>query len=140
MRGEDIVATARTWMGTPYRHQGRVKGEAVDCLGLIAGVAKELGIFLYDHTNYRPQPDGVMLKKECDRMLVPSHGLWPGSVMLLWVAHRALPQHMAIVTRLADGRPGMVHAIQTLGRVTEHGIDDFWLRRLVQTYKYPGVE
>lgn len=32
---EWIEAEARTWIGTPYMHKGRVKGVGVDCGGLI---------------------------------------------------------------------------------------------------------
>ncbi len=33
-----IVAEARSWVGTPYRHQGSIKGVGCDCLGLVRGV------------------------------------------------------------------------------------------------------
>ena len=33
-----LVAEARDWIGTPYRHQASVKGVGCDCLGLVRGV------------------------------------------------------------------------------------------------------
>lgn len=33
-----IIAEARTWIGTPYRHQGSRNGVGCDCLGLVRGV------------------------------------------------------------------------------------------------------
>src|SRR5215470_17973610 len=33
-----IIAEARAWIGTPYRHQASLKGVGCDCLGLIRGV------------------------------------------------------------------------------------------------------
>jgi NlpC/P60 family putative phage cell wall peptidase len=39
---ERAVATARTWIGTPYVHQASVKGVGCDCLGLLRGVWREL--------------------------------------------------------------------------------------------------
>src|SRR6266446_2419395 len=33
-----IVAEARSWVGTPYRHQASLKGVGCDCLGLVRGV------------------------------------------------------------------------------------------------------
>jgi NlpC/P60 family putative phage cell wall peptidase len=33
-----VVAEALSWVGTPYRHQGRKKGVGCDCLGLVLGV------------------------------------------------------------------------------------------------------
>ena len=32
---ELVIAEARTWIGTPYQHKGRVKGVGVDCGGLL---------------------------------------------------------------------------------------------------------
>ena len=37
-----IVAIARDWIGTPYRHQASVKGAGCDCLGLVRGVWREM--------------------------------------------------------------------------------------------------
>ena len=36
-----VVAAARRWLGTPYRHQASVRGEGADCLGLVRGVWRE---------------------------------------------------------------------------------------------------
>ena len=33
-----IVAEARGWIGTPYRHQASLKGVGADCIGLVRGV------------------------------------------------------------------------------------------------------
>ena len=41
MTRNGIVAAARGWIGTPYRHQASVKGAGTDCLGLIRGVWRE---------------------------------------------------------------------------------------------------
>jgi cell wall-associated NlpC family hydrolase len=45
-QGEDlptvILAEARQWLGTPYRHQASTRGVACDCLGLVRGVWRAL--------------------------------------------------------------------------------------------------
>ena len=33
-----ILTEARSWIGTPYRHQASLKGIGCDCLGLLRGV------------------------------------------------------------------------------------------------------
>jgi NlpC/P60 family putative phage cell wall peptidase len=33
-----VVEEALAWLGTPYRHQGRLKGVGCDCIGLVLGV------------------------------------------------------------------------------------------------------
>lgn len=37
-----VLAAARDWIGTPYRHQASVKGEGADCLGLVRGLWREM--------------------------------------------------------------------------------------------------
>lgn len=37
MRGR-ILAEAASWLGTPYRNQGALKGVGCDCLGLVRGI------------------------------------------------------------------------------------------------------
>ncbi len=37
-----IVAEARAWIGTPYRHQASLKGIGCDCLGLLRGVWRDV--------------------------------------------------------------------------------------------------
>lgn len=37
-----VVAEARSWIGTPYRHQGSRKGVGCDCLGLVRGIWRAL--------------------------------------------------------------------------------------------------
>ncbi len=46
---QQIISQARTWLGTKYHHQGRLKKSArgfggVDCIGLVIGIIDELGI------------------------------------------------------------------------------------------------
>ena len=42
--GEQVVAEAREWVGTPAHWQASVKGVGCDCKGLIAGGMAELGL------------------------------------------------------------------------------------------------
>jgi cell wall-associated NlpC family hydrolase len=58
-----IVTAARSWLGTPYRHQHRERGVGVDCAGLVIGVARQLGIVPadFDVNGYSRQPDGSLL-------------------------------------------------------------------------------
>src|SRR4051812_20075207 len=42
-----LVASARTWLNTPYHHRGRVKGVGCDCAQLIAMAHCEAGLLPY---------------------------------------------------------------------------------------------
>ena len=39
-----VVAEARTWLGTPWRHMGNVKGQCVDCAMFLALVYIDVGV------------------------------------------------------------------------------------------------
>lgn len=39
-----IISQARTWIGTPFHHQNKLKNVGCDCVGLIIEVANELNI------------------------------------------------------------------------------------------------
>jgi NlpC/P60 family putative phage cell wall peptidase len=141
MRGE-IVAAARRWLGTPYHHQGRLKGVGCDCLGLIASVGQELGLTTFDSTDYAAQPDGATLESNCNRYLVtrPEDAApRAGDVALFWIEIRRLPQHLAIFVPW-DERTGIIHAHMRFGEVKQHAFDEFWSKRLVRIYSYPGVD
>lgn len=52
-----IVAEARTWLGVPWRHQGRSRA-GVDCAGLVVLVARALELADYDSTAYGRRAQG----------------------------------------------------------------------------------
>jgi len=137
-RGQ-IVAAARGWLGTPFHHQGRLKGVGVDCAGVIAEVARELGVADVDLRGYGHRPDSRELERLCHEHMtaVPFAQAQPGDVALIMID--GAPQHLAILTELHGGR-GMLHAYAPARRVVEHGIDQDWTDRIVAAFVMPGVE
>src|SRR5690606_35448857 len=87
MTEQDIVAAARGWIGTPYRHQGTLKGVGCDCLGLVRGVWREL-------LGPEPEPPGAYAPEWAEAL---------GTERMAEAARR----HMSAVA-LADIRPGDV--------------------------------
>lgn len=143
-----IVAQARTWLGTPFHHQGRVKGVGCDCLGLIVGVARELALtdekgFLladYDQPNYSPLPDGRGLKTAVSLHLLelPSIGeALPGDVPLIRFQND--PQHVGILAKLDDGSDSLIHCYSNTGKVVEHRLNDTWRRMIIAAYRFPTL-
>jgi NlpC/P60 family putative phage cell wall peptidase len=138
---DDIVAEARGWIGTPYRHQASLKGVGCDCLGLVRGVWRTL---LGDEPERAPpySPDWAealrqeTLAQAAARHLMPvaCDAFLPADVLLFrWRAH--LPaKHMAIVSALDT----MIHAHDGAA-VTEVAIAPWWRRRLAYAFRFPGV-
>ena len=128
----DIVAAARTWIGTPYRHQASLKGVGCDCLGLLVGVWRELGGAvpgrLPAYTPDWAEASGRETLAEGVRRLLTE--IAPGEagagdiVLFRWRPH--LPaKHCGILT--APDR--MVHA-QEKAAVSEVAVSGWWRRRM----------
>lgn len=139
MTGADVVACARTQIGVPWVHQGRMWGAALDCAGLVICVARELGIVpaAFDVTGYTRTPDGTMLDRLGEH-LTPTHCLEVGSV--LCVATERDPQHLGIVADYLHGGFSLIHATNAGSRrVVESRI--MFVRNFKRrgVYRFPGV-
>lgn len=132
----DVQAAALGWLGVPFAHQGRSKEHGVDCVGLVIGVAKQLGLVApaSDVTGYRRAPDGSMLPL-CDAWMDRSP-LDESHVAVLRFS--VAPQHLAILVPRGAGL-SFVHALERNGCVVAHRVDDTWRRRIVATYRLRGV-
>lgn len=137
-----VVDTARQWIGTPYRHQGRTKGQYVDCIGLIMGVGADLGVTIEAPHNYSSSPSGIMLMERAREQFDEVTGRQtpiPGDIMVLWGWNRREPQHFAIAAAFGS-RPTMIHAFSKRGQVVEHGVEPFWEKRLMALFTFKGLE
>lgn len=125
-----IIDTARTWIGTPFKHQGRSKGFGVDCAGLAIGISQELGLEVVDQRGYSrlPKNDEMreLIEQQCDPIAAPEVGA------LLYMRYSGT-LHLAIVTRLDPIY--VIHAYQPAGKVVEHRLDSSWLRRVSRIYR-----
>ena len=137
----DIVAEARDWIGTPYRHQASLKGVGCDCLGLVRGVWR--GVVGPEPERPPPYaPDWAeargreTLAQAAGRHLIPIEcdAFGPGDVLLFrWRA--GMPaKHAAIVT--TDNK--MVHAHDGAA-VAEVALAPWWRRRLAYAFQFPAV-
>ncbi len=166
---ESILSEARTWLGTRFHHQGRVKANVVhkggcDCLGLIAGVAAALdlqsreGLPLasYDTTDYGRAPDGGKLRETLARCLheMPPEEIRPADVLLFRFEEE--PQHVGLVSCHPEPQAkdlplqGILHCVQddsltiihcyaSARKVVEHRLDDLWRSRIVAAYRFPDI-
>ena len=131
----EFVAEARTWLGTPWVHQGRFKGLACDCVGLVMETARALGLCDFQFTNYERRPPGEM-RAYCDKFMqaIPLDDAQAGDVLLF--AWNNSPVHVAILS----APDTIIHAFAINRRVVEHRIDDRWRAQIAAAYHVPGVE
>lgn len=139
-----IVAAARGWLGTPYRHQASVKGEGADCLGLVRGVWRAVvGEEPEAPPPYRPDWAEVggeeALWAAARRRLVEiapeQAGL--GDVLLFRMAAGCPAKHCAVLSAVEGPERRMIHAYW--GRsVVESWMGAWWRRRLVAAFRWPN--
>ncbi|MDJ1159020.1 NlpC/P60 family protein [Chelatococcus sp. SYSU_G07232] len=137
-----LVAEARAWIGTPYRHQASLKGVGCDCLGLVRGVWRAV---------VGPEPElpppyasdwaeaagGEALAEAAARHLVAVDpaAFGAGDVLLFrWRDH--LPAKHA---GIASGPHAMIHAHDGAA-VAEVALTPWWRRHLAFAFRFPGVE
>lgn len=136
-----IAETARSYIGVEYRHQGRSR-QAIDCIGLVVVVANELGYPIKTATNYSADPAGNFVLKGCDEWLIKTgdktSDLKEGDILVMWGHTRGEAQHFAFVA-MNSNQPTMIHAWSKFEKVVEHGITDFWRKRIMGVYSLPNV-
>jgi NlpC/P60 family putative phage cell wall peptidase len=137
-----LLEEARSWIGTPYRHQASVKSVGCDCLGLVRGVWRGcLGAEPELPPPYAPdwaEAGGIeTLQQAALRHLrpLPSAEFAAGDVLLFRYRGGCLAKHVAI----ASAADRMIHAHDGAS-VCEIAITPWWRRRLVQAFSFPGVQ
>lgn len=141
----DIVLEARSWVGFPWRHQGRSR-LGIDCGGLVVMVGRAKAGWgpKDDLFGYPTLPEPDTLADVCRKYLDVKVGpLEDGDVVLLRpVMAQSWPSHLGIITTLSTGEPGMVHSYGTPmsgGQVVETRYRP-WVVRTVAKFCYRGLE
>lgn len=134
---DDIVREARSWIGTRFLHQGRVKRNeqtegGVDCAGLVVAVAKALSLENgFTEFAYGRYPNAQTLERTCEAHMdrIPLDQAGPGDVLLM--AWEVEPQHLAILSDV-----GIIHSYARIGACVEHALDPAWRNRIRAAYRY----
>ena len=133
------LESARSWLGTPYRHQGSAKGIGCDCLGLIRGIWRELcGVEPEEPGAYsttwslRSGPDRLMAAAERHLLPVDMSQALPGDVLLFRWRSGAPATHCAIVDE--SGR--IIHAYQGAS-VVSTALPNSWRGRIAGAFRFP---
>lgn len=141
-RGARIVTEARTWIGTPYLHQGSVKGAGTDCLGLVRGVWRAV---LGAEPENPPPYTADWAEPGHDEVLLAAAGRWLlpkprdaaelGDVLVFRMRAGGIAKHLGIQSGLGDRR-AFVHAYSQHG-VLESPLSAPWERRIAARFTFP---
>lgn len=135
---QQVIEEARSWIGVPYRHQGRSRVGGVDCIGLAICVARALELVPADlrtPANYTRRPIDGELERRVAQICIPTDRVEPGGLVLMRWSPRAPASHCGILTG-----ENVIHAYAGNSRVIEHGFRAPWPRRVHSFWRFPGVD
>lgn len=140
---QDVVRAARQLLDTPYHHQGRLRGVGVDCVGLLIGVARDLGLVPsgFDVPPYPRTPDGTSLMHLAElhmQPLQPGEAVQPGHVVV--VRFDQEPQHLGVAADYRHGGLSLIHSVARPGRVIETRLMFSRAMAFVAAFQLPGVD
>lgn len=138
MSEAEIVAAARQWLGTPYRHRASTLGAGCDCLGLLRGVwrarygEEPAPVPAYRASVRDPDNDGA-LRAAAEQFLVAETGpVGAGQVVLFRLGGAREPRHCGIMVSASR----FIHAQEHLG-VVEANLTPGWAKRVSGFYRFP---
>ena len=142
-RAEEIVARARAWIGTPYRHQASCRGAGTDCLGLLRGVWREVlgpepeAVPGYTPDWSEPGCSEAMLAAAARHLVAVDRGeAGPGDVVVLRMREGGVAKHVGFLARSALGHATLIHAYSGHG-VVESALTPAWARRIAGAFRFP---
>jgi NlpC/P60 family putative phage cell wall peptidase len=138
---EQVVAEARAWLGTPYRHQASLQGAGADCLGLVRGVwravygAEPMAITPYT-ADWSEASGREELLEAARALLKPAGpGFAVGDVLVFRMQAQSVAKHLGIVS--AGGSfPRFIHAYSGHG-VVDVALTAPWQRRIAARLTFP---
>lgn len=140
-KAKRVIDLARSWIGTPYRHQASLKGVGCDCLGLIRGVWRELsGKETEPVPPYAPdwaEAGGIETLAHAGRRhlieVVPEQAL-PGDVLLFRWRPTLPAKHAGILATATT----FIHAYDGTA-VVESPLGPWWSRRIAFAFRFPDT-
>jgi NlpC/P60 family putative phage cell wall peptidase len=137
---ETFLTEAKSWLGTQYHHQGRLKRTqnhlgGVDCIGLVIGICANLGmneIVTADRTDYSPNPTGGRLAETIGQYLISidNANKHPADILLFKTFKD--PQHIGIF--MQDN--AFIHANSAAGKVLLQPLSPVWERMITHTFRF----
>lgn len=141
--GEEVVARARLWIGTPYQHQASCRGAGTDCLGLLRGLWREmLGAEPEEVPAYTPdwsepaRTEDLLLGARRHLIAIEAERRAAGDVAVMRMSKNAVAKHVGVISRSDTGFETLIHAYSGHG-VVESSLTPAWRRRIAAVFRFP---
>jgi len=136
-----IVVAAMTYIGTPWKHQGQLRGYGIDCAHFVANVINEARASsppIEIPHNYRPQEDGKLMSAllGANAEFIAIEDRQAGDVLALCdeaIREPDAPRHLAFVKEVTATTTFIIHA--GAGGVVCHRMNAAWNRRIHSVWR-----
>lgn len=133
----DVWKAAVRYVGTPYRHQGRLP--TLDCIGLFLKVCHDLNLFQYDYLAYPRDPGpGKHLLGELSKRYTQSKAILSGSLVTFMIDKEI--RHCGIVYYDTCDGWLMCHAYQNAKKTKVHEFIPWWRKKATNCFMLPNVD
>ena len=132
MTANEIIEAARAEIGTPFVHQGRIPGKALDCAGLAVTVARHW-YEVEEPQAYGRSPHLGLLQQWVEAQSFIERGPIEAGALLL-MRFGTEPQHLAICAG-----DTIIHSYSRVGKVVEHNFSPVWRARVVRSYRFKDM-
>jgi len=148
---QKFVDEAKTWLGTKFKHQGRLKHIGCDCIGLISGCMNNLNLKIngreikeIDLKNYSRIPDGKILENNLDSLFTYKNikDVEIGDIFLMRFFKN--PQHVGIISEISDNNDNsknikIIHSYQNSHGVVEHILSEGFRDKIIKIYDFEST-
>ena len=138
-----IVTAARWWLGTPYLHQGSLRGEGADCLGLVRGVWRDVigaepeRVIGYTSDWLDTGGGDILLSRlQAHFTKVAPDLAAAGDVVVFRMRSHGAAKHLGILSADAGVQGRFIHSYSRRG-VVETAMTAGWRRRAVAFFRFP---
>lgn len=133
-----LVIAARSHLGTPWRHRGRIPGRRLDCVGHVVCACVKAGRPVKDREIYGREPEKDDLRGALAAEFgpaLPKAQARAGDIGL-FIGSR-YPLHVGVIGDYYLGGLSLIHASNEPGvcKVVEHALAGQWLHRLIEVYR-----
>jgi len=139
---QQIIDTARSYIGVPYAQQGRSREIGLDCVGLLIKIAHDTGYSDFDFLAYGSNPDGEtmerLLGEQLDRLEFIDQAQ-EGDVISMDFGGGE--QHVGVLSKMSPKGikySYMIHALRDHGVVEGRPFGKY-LRSIRGAYRLKGI-
>lgn len=132
-----VISSARSFVGTPFRHQGRGP-QGLDCVGLLVCVARALDLPHEDVTGYTRRAEGRGFLEHFRSQLVeiPLAAAGAGDVVVF--VETVYPCHTGVLSE-RHGVLHLIHAHAPRRKVIEEPYLGIWPARARFAFRFPQL-